>query len=212
VSRPDKAKPARPGAWLPWALWIGGMFPFTLLAIRGLRGDLGANPVAEVLNACGELALKLLLLCLACTPLRILTGSSWPMKARKHLGLLAFTYASLHFGVYLGLDKLGDLGSVIDDVLKRPFIIVGLSALLLLLPLAATSNKWAVKRLGGRRWTRLHKLVYVIAILGVVHFIMRAKKDVTEPVLHGVVLAVLLGVRVMDALKRRANRFLAAER
>ncbi|NUO53528.1 MAG: sulfoxide reductase heme-binding subunit YedZ [Polyangiaceae bacterium] len=206
------SSPPQRGAWLPWALWIGGLFPFTWLAVRGLRGDLGANPVAEVLNACGELALKLLLLCLACTPLRILTGSSWPMKARKHLGLLAFTYASLHFGVYLGLDKLGDLGSVVSDVLERPFIIVGLSALLLLIPLAATSNKWAIKRLGGRRWNRLHKLVYLVAILGVVHFIMRAKKDVTEAAMHGVVLGVLLGVRVTDALKRRANRFLAAER
>lgn len=134
------------------------------------------------------------------------------MKARKHLGLLAFTYASLHFSVYIGLDKLGDLRSVLSDVFERPFIAIGMLALLCLIPLAATSSKWAIKRLGGRRWTRLHKLAYVVAILAVVHFIMRAKKDVTEAVLHGVVLAFLLGVRVVDALKRRANRFLATER
>ncbi len=184
--------------------------PFVLLVVRAWRDDLGANPVAEVLNACGELALKLLLLCLACTPLRILTGSPWPMRARKHLGLLAFTYATLHLGVYLGLDKLGDLGSVVGDVLERPFIAIGLAAFLLLVPLAATSSKAAIKKLGGRRWTKLHKLVYVVAVLAIVHFVMRAKKDVTEALLHGAVLAALLWVRVMDWMKRRANRVVAA--
>jgi sulfoxide reductase heme-binding subunit YedZ len=185
---------------------MGGLMPFALLVLRALRDELGANPVAEVLNACGELAIKLLLLCLACTPARILTGSPWPMRARKHLGLLAFTYATLHLGVYLGLDKLGDLGSVVSDVLERPFIAMGMLAFTLLVPLAITSNQRAVKRLGGRRWNRLHKLVYAVAILAVIHFILRAKKDITEAVLHGVVLAFLFGVRIVDALKRRRAR------
>jgi sulfoxide reductase heme-binding subunit YedZ len=189
---------------------MGGLTPFVVLVVRAWRDDLGANPVAELLNACGELALKLLLLCLACTPLRILTGSPWPMRARKHLGLLAFTYATLHLGVYLGLDKLGDLGSVVGDVLERPFIAIGLAAFLLLVPLAATSSKAAIKKLGGRRWTKLHKLVYVVAVLAIVHFVMRAKKDVTEALLHGAVLAALLWVRVVDWMKRRANRVVAA--
>ncbi len=176
------------------------------LAIQGLRGGLGANPIAELLDACGELAIKLLLACLACTPLRILTGSALPMRARKHLGLLAFTYASMHVGVYLGLDRLGDLGSVVADVIDKPFIAVGMLAFAALLPLAATSSQRAVRRLGGRRWQRLHRLVYVVGILAVLHFVMRAKKDVTEAALHGAVLAVLLGVRLVDGWKRRARR------
>lgn len=159
-----------------------------------------------MLNACGELAIKLLLLCLACTPLRILTGSAWPMRARKHLGLLAFVYASLHLSIYAGLDKLGDLGSIVSDVVERPFIAVGMAAFVLLVPLAITSNKRAIKRLGGKSWARLHKLVYVVAVLAVVHFFMRAKKDVTEAFLHGVVLALLFGVRIADKMKRRYTR------
>ena len=194
------------GAWLPWALWMGGLMPFAILVARAAGDQLGANPVAEVLNACGELAIKLLLLCLACTPARILTGSPWPMRARKHLGLLAFTYAALHLGVYLGLDKLGDLGSVVGDVLERPFIAVGMLAFALLVPLALTSNQRAIKRLGGRRWARLHKLVYAVAVLAVIHFILRAKKDVTEAAVHGLILAFLFAVRVGDALKRRRAR------
>jgi len=185
---------------------MGGLMPFAILVARAARDQLGANPVAEVLNACGELAIKLLLLCLACTPARILTGSSWPMRARKHLGLLAFTYAALHLGVYLGLDKLGDLGSVVGDVLERPFIAVGMLAFTLLVPLALTSNQRAIKRLGGRRWARLHKLVYAVAVLAVVHFILRAKRDVTEAVVHGLILAFLFAVRIGDALKRRRAR------
>lgn len=159
-----------------------------------------------MLNACGELAIKLLLLCLACTPLRILTGSPWPMRARKHLGLLAFTYASLHLSVYVGFDRLGDLRGILEDVTERPFIAVGMTAFLLLVPLAATSSQRAIKRLGGRRWNRLHKLVYVAAVLAVIHFIMRAKKDVTEAVLHGLVLALLFAVRIADKLKKRHSR------
>ena len=104
------------------------------------------------------------------------------------------------------VDRAGELGTVLEDITKRPFIVVGFTAFVLLLPLAATSSKWAIKRLGGRNWNRLHKLVYLIAILAVVHFIMRAKKDVTEAALHGAVLACLLGVRIVDKLKRSTKQ------
>jgi sulfoxide reductase heme-binding subunit YedZ len=124
------------------------------------------------------------------------------MRARKHLGLLAFTYAMAHFSVYLGLDRLGDLASVPADVAERPFILVGFLALCLLVPLAITSSVKMVKRLGARRWNRLHSAIYVIGILAVVHFVMRAKKDVTEAAIHGAILAVLLGVRVFDKVRR----------
>jgi len=184
---------------------MGGLLPGALLLERGLTGNLGANPVTDGLNGCGELAIKCLLLCLACTPARILTGATWPMRVRKHLGLLAFTYVCAHFLVYIGLDRAGELGALLKDVTERPFIIIGFSAFVCLIPLAATSSVWAVKRLGARKWNRLHQLVYVIAILAVVHFIMRAKKDTTEAMLHGGVLAVLLGVRVYDKLRRRVR-------
>ncbi|MFO0553675.1 MAG: protein-methionine-sulfoxide reductase heme-binding subunit MsrQ [Polyangiaceae bacterium] len=177
-----------------------------MLARDAARGWLGANPVAEALNGTGELAIKLLLLSLACTPARIVTGSPWPIRARKHLGLLAFTYALGHFTIYIALDRLGALGSILGDLTERPFVIVGFIALLLLVPLAITSTKRAVLRLGGKRWNRLHKLVYVIAVLAVVHFTLRAKKDVTEAAVHGAILAVLLSVRGVDWLRKRARR------
>lgn len=185
---------------------MGGLVPGASLIHRGLTGGLGANPIAEALNACGELAIKLLLLTLACTPVRILTGASWPIRARKHLGLLAFTYACAHLGVYVGLDRAGELETFIADLTERPFIMVGMAAFTLLVPLAITSTKGWIQRLGARRWRRLHKLVYIAAVLAIVHFVMRAKEDTTEAAIHGVVLAVLLGVRVYDKAKRIASQ------
>jgi methionine sulfoxide reductase heme-binding subunit len=187
-------------------VWLGGLFPASMIAWRAATGALGADPIAEALNGLGNLAIKCLLLCLACTPARILTGATWPLRVRKHLGLLAFTYVLLHFGVYVLVDRAGELGTVLEDITKRPFIVVGFSAFLLLLPLAATSSKAAIRRLGGKRWNRLHKLVYLIAILAVVHFIMRAKKDITEAALHGAVLVFLLGVRIVDKLRRSSKQ------
>ncbi len=191
--------------WLPWSVWVGGAIPGVMLAVRAWRGELGADPVALVLNACGDLAIKCLLLCLACTPLRILTRRTWPMRVRKHLGLLAFVYAALHLGVYVGVDRAGELATLIEDVTQRPFIMVGMSAFLLLLPLAATSSQAAVKKLGGRAWARLHKLVYAVAVLAVLHFVLRAKKDATVALMHGGVLALLLAVRVVDRVRARAR-------
>ena len=185
--------------------------PAAWLGFRWAQNELGANPVGEALNASGELALKSLLLCLACTPLRVFAGSTWPMKARKHLGLLAAAYAGMHAFLYVGVDHYGEWSSLIGDMLENPFIIVGSVAATLLVPLTVTSFQAMRRRLKPRTWVRLHQLVYVIGVLAIVHFVMRAKKDATEAWLHGAVLAVLLGLRVVDSFLRRSRRSRAAQ-
>nr|WP_241191310.1 protein-methionine-sulfoxide reductase heme-binding subunit MsrQ [Deinococcus psychrotolerans] len=164
-------------------------------------GALGANPVQRLQLQTGVLSLVLLILSLAATPLRLVTGWTWPARVRKALGLLAFLYATLHVLVYL-VDKgilNGSFGiaTVVDDVLKRPFITVGFAAWLLLIPLALTSFKDSVKKLGFARWTTLHKLVYFVVALGVVHYWWGVKKDHTEPLIYGLVAAMLLALRVI---------------
>ena len=178
-----------------------GLVPLAAIGLRAVRSELGANPIAEALNRLGLSALVFLLLSLACTPAKTLLGWTWPAVVRRMLGLYAFTYATFHFATYLFLDQGGKLGAVVADIVKRPFILVGFLAWLLLVPLAATSTKKMVQRLGFKRWKALHRLVYAIATLGVIHFVLRVKKDTTVPVAYGVVLALLLGVRVLDGVK-----------
>jgi sulfoxide reductase heme-binding subunit YedZ len=180
--------------------------PGALLLLRAAQGDLGPNPIAEGLDACGELAVKVLLLSLACTPARIVLGVTWPMRVRKALGLLAFTYASLHLGVYVVLDRGLDVASIGGEVVKRPFIAIGMIAYALLVPLAVTSTKRMLQRLGAKRWQRLHKLVYGVAALAIVHYVMRQKESVKVPVVHGAVLAFLFAVRIWDAIVKRRRR------
>jgi methionine sulfoxide reductase heme-binding subunit len=194
-------------AWLKPAVAVGGLVPLAAISYRAARGDLGANPIAEALNRMGLLALVFLVLSLACTPLQIVFGYNWPLRVRRMLGLLAFFYGSLHVLTYAGLDQIWDWESIVIDIAKRPFILVGFMAWLLMVPLALTSTKGMLQRLGFQRWKRLHRLAYLSALLGVVHFVMRVKKDVTEPALYGAALGLLLLVRVVDALravKRRA--------
>jgi len=192
-----------PGGWLVPGVLVGGLVPAADLALAAVRGRLGADPISEALNRTGLFALVLLLLCLACTPLRVVLGAAWFGAARRTLGLLAFGYAALHFSIYLVLDQGLRLGAVAEDVAKRPFILVGFTALCLLVPLAATSTKKMIARLGGKRWRALHRLVYVIGVLAIVHFVLRVKKDLTEPLTYGAVLAALLGVRVVEAVRAR---------
>jgi sulfoxide reductase heme-binding subunit YedZ len=193
-------------SWLPPAIYIGGLLPGAMLLMRGLRGDLGPNPINEALNGCGELAVKCLLLCLACTPKRILFGVAWPIRIRKALGLLAFSYACAHLSIYLFLDQRFDLKRVVDDVVKRPFIAIGMITFTLLAPLAITSTKKMLQRLGAKRWQRLHKLVYLAAILAIIHYTMKQKESITTPLLHGAVLGFLFAVRIYDGVKRRIDR------
>ncbi len=200
-----------PLPWLKPAVLLGGLLPLALLALDAARGLLGPNVIEAVLNQTGLLALVLLLASLACTPLKLVLGWTWPMRVRKALGLLAFTYAALHFLTYVVADQRFAWGTILEDVAKRPFITVGFLALVLLLPLAVTSTHGWVRRLGFPTWQRLHRLAYVAAVLGVVHFLWRVKADATEPLLQGAVLALLLGVRVGEAVRKRRALALSAQ-
>jgi sulfoxide reductase heme-binding subunit YedZ len=186
----------RPFPWLNPGILVGAMAPVLSILMRAASGDLGANPIAEALNELGLMALVLLIASLACTPLQTLFGWTWPIRARRLLGLLAFTYAALHVTVYAGLDQGLDVRAILSDVVKRKFIFVGFAAFVMLIPLAWTSTKGAVRRMGYVKWKRLHLLVYPAALCAVVHFVWRVKKDLSEPLVFAAILGALLLVRV----------------
>lgn len=202
------ARPARVArlGWLVPAVVTGGLIPAAALGVRAARGALGANPIAEALNQLGALTLALLVASLAATPLKIVTGWTWPIRIRKSLGLLAFAYACAHFLLYAALDQGLSLDAVAEDVAERPFILAGVAGLLVLVPLAATSTARMLKRLGHARWKRIHRLAYVAGVLGVTHFFLRVKKDSTEPMIYAAVLGVLFAARIADWLRGRATR------
>jgi methionine sulfoxide reductase heme-binding subunit len=179
------------------------LLPLGLLIYNTLQNNLGADPVAVLTHKTGEWALRFLLVCLAVTPLRKIIGHAWPQKFRRLLGLYAFFYASLHLLVYLFVDLQQYWAQIFDDIIKRPFITVGFAAWLLLIPLAITSTKGWIKRL-GKRWATLHKAIYVIAVLGVVHFWWLVKSDIREPLIYASILALLLGYRVYSRVQSRA--------
>jgi sulfoxide reductase heme-binding subunit YedZ len=193
---------SRPLPWLNPALVAGALAPLASILVRAPSGGLGANPVAEALNQLGLTALILLVASLACTPLRTLSGWTWPARVRRTLGLLAFLYAALHVTVYAVLDQGLDLPAIWEDVSERRFILAGFCAFVLLVPLALTSTKQSVRRLGYVAWGRLHALVYPAAILASVHFIWRVKRDLREPLIYAAVLAGLLLARVVVAARR----------
>jgi sulfoxide reductase heme-binding subunit YedZ len=170
------------------------LLPFAWLLYGALTGDLGANQVERVTDVTGEWGLRLLLLTLAVTPLRHLTGWTWLQRFRRMLGLFVFFYVSLHFLTWVWLDQELSMARIVEDIAKRPYVTVGFTAWLLLVPLALTSTRGMMRRL-GRRWQRLHRLVYVIAALGVLHYLWLVKADLMEPLLYAVVLAVLLALR-----------------
>ena len=187
-------------------VWVVALVPLARLLYGFWTDDLTVNPIEYVTRELGETALRLLLASLALTPLRILFGISWPVTLRRLLGLFAFFYVCLHFTVWIVLDHFFDWRTMGDDIVKRPWITVGVTALLLLAPLAATSTTGMIKRLGGVAWRRLHRLVYVAAGLGVLHYIWLAKKVLVEPWVYAAVLAVLLGIRAGDAVRRLVKR------
>ncbi|MFY0571044.1 sulfite oxidase heme-binding subunit YedZ [Archangium lansingense] len=197
---------APPHPWLKSAVLVGGLFPLAFLALQFVQGTLGANPIERVLNQTGLLALILLVASLACTPLKVVSGWTWPIRLRKLLGLLGFAYASLHFLTYAVLDQGLAFDVILEDIAKRPFITVGFLALVLLVPLAVTSTNRMVRRMGFPAWQRLHRLAYVAASLGVVHFVWRVKKDLTEPLIYGGVLVLLFAIRVVEAVRKRRAR------
>ncbi len=196
----ERAPRPRLTPWLGPGVLIGALVPLALLATAALRGRLGADPVAIALNQLGLLALILLLASLAMTPIRILFGVSWPGRLRRTLGLLAFFYASLHVLVYVVVDQQIVLGAILEDIAERPFITVGFAAYVLLVPLALTSTQGMVRRLGGRRWRMLHRLVYLAAILALFHFVWRVKSDLTQPIAYAAVLLFLFAIRIRKAL------------
>jgi sulfoxide reductase heme-binding subunit YedZ len=166
---------------------------------------LGANPAEFITRATGDWALRILLITLALTPLRRLTGWNWLLRLRRMAGLYVFFYAILHFSSYVSFDHVFDVGEIAKDIVKRPFITVGFTCLMLLLPLAITSTNGMVRRLGGRRWLQLHRLVYVIAPLAVLHFWWMVKRDLTQPVIYAVLLSLLLGIRLLWINRKNRN-------
>jgi sulfoxide reductase heme-binding subunit YedZ len=188
------------------ALFVLALVPLARLVAAAFTGGLGVNPIEFVTRSTGTWTLSLLLITLAVTPLRRVTGWNWLIRLRRMLGLFAFFYACLHFTTYVWLDQFFDPAAIVKDVVKRPFITVGFSAFVLLIPLAATSTHAMVRRLGGKAWQRLHYLVYLIATLGVVHYWWLVKKDVTQPMLFAAALAVLLGYRVVHQLRNLSPR------
>lgn len=201
----------RPLDWLVPATITGALVPFAVMLWRLERHRLGANPIATALNQIGLLALIFLLLSLSCTPLKVAFGWKWPLRVRRTLGLCAFFAALLHFLVYLGPDQGFALAAVLQDVFKRPFIAVGVGALILLVPLALTSTRRSVARLGFARWQRLHRLAYVIGALAVLHFYLRVKADHTQPLLYGVLLVLGFLLRGAARVKKSRDQRLRAE-
>ncbi len=195
-----------PLPWLKPAVFVGSLVPAVWIAERGISGALGANPIATALNQLGLLALIFLIGSLACTPLKAFLGWTWPVRIRRMLGLFAFLYASTHFLTYVGLDQILDFKAIWADITQRKFIFVGFSALLLLIPLAITSTDAMVRRLGFKRWKRLHRLVYAAACLAVIHFIWRVKKDLNQPLTYAALVCVLLAARAVDFLLQRPQR------
>ena len=177
--------------------------PLLILASQALTDSLGANPIDEITDQTGIWTLRFLLITLAVTPARRLTGWNRLIQLRRMLGLFAFFYASLHFLTYIWLDQFFIVEDILVDVLERPFITVGLASFALLIPLAATSTTAMIKRLGGKWWQRLHRLVYAIALGGVVHYLWLVKADTRQPLLYGSILGVLLAYRLWDGFGRR---------
>jgi sulfoxide reductase heme-binding subunit YedZ len=185
-------------------IFINSLVPFVLMVWDWYHGQLGANPVEFLTRTTGMLTLVFLLVSLAVTPLRKITSVQWLIQFRRMLGLYAFFYGFLHLLTYIWFDRSFNLKSTIADIYARPFIAIGMFSFFLLVPLAITSTKGWIKRLGGKRWARLHKLVYVAAIGGAIHFWMLVKSDTRLPIRFAFVLALLLGSRlVITHLKQK---------
>jgi methionine sulfoxide reductase heme-binding subunit len=183
-------------------VFAASLAPVLWLAYGALTANLGPNPVEAVTHGTGDWTVRFLLLTLAVTPLRAATGWNLLVRFRRMLGLFAFFYGGLHLLTYLWLDKFFEWSEIVRDIPKRPFITMGLLAFVLLVPLAATSTTGMIRRLGGRNWQLLHRLIYVSAIAGVVHYWWLVKADVTRPRNYALVLAALLGARALVAMLR----------
>ena len=182
--------------WSKITIFLACLIPVARLAWRAFHHDLGANPLEVITHATGDWTLRFLLITLAITPLRQLAKQYWLIQHRRMLGLFAFFYGTLHLTTYLWFDKFFDWNEILHDVGKRRFITVGFLAFVLMIPLAVTSTKGMIRRL-GKRWTQLHRLIYVSAIAGVIHYLWLVKADKSQPLIYGSILALLLGYRVV---------------
>ena len=182
-------------SWLKPAAFIACLIPSAQLAYKAYTGDLGVNPIEFITHFTGSWALIFLLASLSVTPLRKISRWNELIKFRRMLGLFAFFYAVLHFSTYIVLDHFFDFQRIAKDILKRPYVTVGFTAFVLMIPLAITSTAGMIRRL-GKRWQQLHRLVYVAAIAGVIHFYWQVKADIRRPLQYGSVLAILLGYRL----------------
>jgi sulfoxide reductase heme-binding subunit YedZ len=195
-------------SWLKVGVFLLCLVPLVTVVLGAfslLGFSLGANPVEEIIHHMGIWGLRFLLITLAITPLRTLTGWVWLLRFRRMFGLFAFFYICMHFLAYAGIDQRFGLSVIAKDIIKRPYITLGMTGLLLLIPLAITSTRGWMTRL-GRRWQKLHRLVYVIAILGVWHFYWQVKLDIREPLIYIAILTVLLGFRLVVGWQKRRKR------
>ncbi len=182
--------------WIKAVVFILCLIPLGHLVWGATTNNLGANPIEVITRSTGKWTLIFLLITLSVSPLRKLSRLQWLIKFRRMLGLFAFFYVCLHFTTYIWLDQFFDIMAISKDVIKRPFITVGFSSFVLLIPLALTSNRGMIRRLGGRRWQQLHRLIYLSAIGGVVHFLWLVKADLQRPLIYGAILMLLLGFRI----------------
>ncbi len=206
VLKPTSPLLSRFKVWLaksPWPVYILGFIPAAIYFYWGATGNLGADPVRTFEHELGQWALRFLIATLMITPIRHLLGYNL-LRYRRALGLMTFYYALMHFLVYMILDRGLDFSTVIEDIIKRPFITIGMAGLFGLLLLAITSNHYSIRKL-GKNWVRLHKLVYVIAILGAVHFIMSVKSWPPEPIIYAAILALLLAFRLFRGVLPKAS-------
>lgn len=185
---------------------ISAAVPLALILWDLATGGLGAEPVEALMRRTGWWALTLLVVTLAVTPIRRATGFNRIIAVRRPLGLMAFLYASLHFLNYIVIDQWFAWEYILEDILERPLITAGFTALVLLVPLAATSTRNSIRRLGGKRWQRLHRLIYPAALLGVLHYFWLVKADRTQPVVYAAVVVTLLALRVWNPLARKPSR------
>lgn len=187
------------------AVFVAALMPFAELMRLGFTGGLGANPVEFVLRWLGTWTLVALLATLSITPLRWVTGWAWLIRLRRMLGLYAFFYGTLHVTSYVWIDHFFDWAQIVDDIARRPYLTFGFIAYVLMIPLAITSTNQMVRRLGGRNWQRLHRIVYLVAVLGVLHYWYHklAKNDLETPTIYALVLGALLGARLLRWIGRR---------
>ena len=205
-----KSRLAHPVARIKIAVFLACLVPAARLAWKAYDGTLGANPIEFITLSTGIWTLGFLMATLAITPLRRITGVQALIRFRRMLGLFSFFYASLHFLTWIVLDQFFDWNAMVTDVRKRPFITMGFTAFVLLTPLALTSTQWAIRKMGGRRWQMLHRLIYVAAIAAVIHFWWKVKADVREPLVYAAILGVLLAARLVFWARKRAAGPVAA--